>query len=162
MKTVIHIFTIMFFLLGTSCSKNHDLRADLLAAIDERDLSAVKRLAESGCDISSPDKWGNHFTPLMWAILYDEKDIATYLIAKGCDVNQQDIDGETALQYALYGGDANIDLVKQLIKHGADVNHRDKKGIIILSDAKVILSDGKPLLPESKIISILIENGAHD
>ena|SRR5882672_2652944 len=135
--------------------KSNGKREALLSAIDQGDIRSVKRLAESGCDISSPDRKGNHLTPLMWTINYQRKDIFLYLLSRGPDLNQKNGDGETVLHFAVYGRDANVDLVEALIKQGADVNARDKKGASVLSYAKA-----QP--PAPTIVDLLRKAGARD
>ncbi|XP_061397142.1 ankyrin-1 [Musca vetustissima] len=56
-------------------------------------------------------------TPLMYAIAYDQFDIAMELIRKGARVNLQDKDGNTALFYAVQKN--NIPLASCLLERGA-------------------------------------------
>ena len=52
---------------------------------------------------------------------------------RGWKINGYDYDGRTALGLACSEG--HLDIVKYLINHGADVNHRDARGNNALDDA---------------------------
>lgn len=128
-------------------------RDELVQAIASRSLSTVQQLTQSGCDISSPDNRGNHLTPLMWAIKSEDRQIFEYLLDRGADPNKTNIEGETTLHFAIYGRDRNADLVNLLIKHGANVNAKDKRGSSVLDYA-----NAKPEAP--KLINLLLQAGA--
>ncbi len=79
-------------------------------------------LAEDPERVSAKDKEG--LTPLHFAALYDHKEIAELLIAKGADVNAKDKDGWTPLHET-----GKKDVAELLIAKGADVNAKDKEGL---------------------------------
>ena len=57
-----------------------------------------------------------------------------FLIKAGCEVNSQDVRGDTALHYACYM--ENTDLVKSLLKHGADPHIKNKENSSALDSAE--------------------------
>jgi ankyrin repeat protein len=59
-------------------------------------------------------------TPLMYAAIIGNSEIAKILIKNGADVNAKDFRDNTALSYAT--GNINLEIVKILIENGADVN----------------------------------------
>lgn len=60
--------------------------------------------------------------------------IAKMLINKGANVNGEDITGSTVLMYAIWGG--QLDLVRFLLKKGADVHPKDEGDDTALTHAK--------------------------
>ncbi len=83
--------------------------------------SVVAVLIEHGADVNAKDEWGG--TPLMSAVAERRANVVRQLIAAGAQVNLFDNDNHTALHYAVtdvtQGG---LDMVKLLVKLGADVN----------------------------------------
>lgn len=66
------------------------------------------------------------YTPLILAILNENKDIADTLIFHCADVNVADRKGNTALHYAVFAGKA--ELVEVLLQNGAKVNIQNSDG----------------------------------
>ncbi len=61
----------------------------------------------------------------------ESEDVIDWLISKNVDVNAKDKNNKTALSNAALNylnDEGNINIVKHLIKNGADVNHRDNLG----------------------------------
>jgi cytohesin len=54
----------------------------------------------------------NRTSPLHYAAVYDQKEIAELLLVKGADVNAKDVDGETPLDQA------ESEIANLLRKHG--------------------------------------------
>jgi hypothetical protein len=65
-------------------------------------------------------------TPLTWAALTGQKDLAAILIERGANVMDRNRDGGTALHAAAFMGEA--DLVDLFVQKGADVNATSSSG----------------------------------
>lgn len=76
------------------------------------------------CEIEASDD--SNATPLILAVLKGNATIVEWLLNKGANVNHQNAQGHSALQYACSKGWS--DVVALLLKGGADVNVRDKRG----------------------------------
>lgn len=76
-------------------------------------------LLSEGASINEKNTVGGYkgYTPLFWAILYDETDVVKFLAEKGADVNAVAENGKTPLSIASEGG--NEDIVALLKNHGA-------------------------------------------
>lgn len=88
------------------------------------DPRAVKLLIKSGAMIDPRDNEGE--SPLIWAAMFDNTEVAKLLIANGAEVNLANNTGTTALMKAYYKGSVNM--VKLLLSKGADSSIRDSSG----------------------------------
>jgi ankyrin repeat protein len=70
----------------------------LNVAISKGDLAKVQQLVGIGVNINHKDERGK--TPLMYAILYKQTEIVSYLIRNGADYRAEDKNGLTILDYA--------------------------------------------------------------
>jgi ankyrin repeat protein len=95
----------------------------LLFAARDGDFDAVKMLVTAGANLNATTGIGE--TALMIAARNDRTETALYLLEKGADPNIVEA-GHTALHFAV--ARKNMDLVKALIAHKADVNVRLTKG----------------------------------
>lgn len=82
--------------------------------------------------------------------------VAKMLLANGADVNVASGTGDTPLHWAVYD---NAELVKVLIKKGANVNAENKRKITPLFNATASYNHNNDIKVE--IIRILIKNGAN-
>jgi ankyrin repeat protein len=97
----------------------------LYVAIANGQDDVVKALIDKGADVNIANNDG--WTPLMLAIQEGLLTITQALLsAPGIDINAQKSDGATALFVAAANG--NYDVVKALIKQGADVDITDNHG----------------------------------
>ena len=127
------------------------------------------------CTITNQDRadWYD-WTPLHFAAEAGQTDIVEYLIAKGADVNAENIKGETPIQFAAdkghkkvvkllieKGADFSLHLaarlgdiarVKSSIEDGADVNTKDIGG-----DTPLHIAAAKG---HEEVVKLLIEKGA--
>ena len=72
--------------------------SQLNLAISKGDLAKVQQLVEIGVDVNKKDERGT--TPLMYAILFNQPQIAAYLIRNGADCNAKDVKGNSISDYA--------------------------------------------------------------
>jgi ankyrin repeat protein len=100
----------------------------LYVAAGKGHLDACKILLEKG---TSKENINSSF---FWAAMAGEDEVCSYFISKGVDVNFQNIIGLTALHVAAQ--DNRIDVVKLLVKKGADVNVKSNDGETPLARAK--------------------------
>ena len=67
-------------------------------AISKGDLAKVQQLVEIGVDVNKKDERGK--TPLMYAILFKQTEIVSYLIRNGADYRAEDPNGISIREYA--------------------------------------------------------------
>ena len=72
--------------------------SQLNVAISKGDLGKVQQLVEIGVDVNKKDERGT--TPLMYAILFNQPQIAAYLIRNGADYRAEDPNGISIQEYA--------------------------------------------------------------
>ena len=106
----------------------------LLDAIARDEHLTAKRLIKRGAPLNYRDRKDN-WTPLIYAIYYENGDIAEYLIKAGADVNCKDNLNRTALMFAAMSGDLTV--LQMLIEKGADFNALDNTGKNSLTYATV-------------------------
>lgn len=102
-------------------------------AVLYNDLRQVDQMLKSGFDVSVVNS--DDYTPLMIASEESDTtssiDMIKLLLKGGADINQQNKDGDTALQLAvLFGNEddgSSPETVKMLIEAGADINMVDSR-----------------------------------
>ena len=104
----------------------------LLAAIRTQDTEAVKMALAKDADLETPDPQLG-ITPLNWASLLGNVEIARMLIKKGADINGPNRDGVRPLHSAAFLGRTSI--VELLLSKGADANAKNDKGETPLTSA---------------------------
>ncbi len=123
-------------------------RLFIVESVDE-----AKALISSGADIHVKDKDGE--TPL-FSIEIDNEDmdlaLAKFFIEAGVDIRAKNNEGKTALSSLARLN--RVDLIKELIRRGADATVIANDGTTVLFDATDELSDCNP-----KIIQLLIDAG---
>ncbi|MDD3005648.1 ankyrin repeat domain-containing protein [Flavobacterium sp.] len=72
--------------------------SQLNLAISKGDLAKVQQLVGIGVDVNKKDERGK--TPLMYAILFNQPQIVSYLIGNGADYRALDDNGVSILEYA--------------------------------------------------------------
>ncbi|CAM3918071.1 ankyrin repeat domain-containing protein [Flavobacterium cucumis] len=72
--------------------------SQLNLAISKGDFARVKELVEIGVDINKKDERG--VSPLMYAIVFDQPQIVSYLIGNGADYRATDASGVAVYEYA--------------------------------------------------------------
>lgn len=108
-------------------------RDELLLAIRNGDIKSVERLLEDGVDVNSKPRrgfmrspWLCDYTPLQFACVEDQYEVAELLIAKGAYVNAVDSRGKTPLHLA--AGVPAYSIVRLLLQSGADATIKDNYG----------------------------------
>jgi ankyrin repeat protein len=121
---------------------------DVVAAIRDADVAAVRKLIEHGVDVDARDAEGN--TPLILASFYASPDCVEMLLAKGADANAANKAGVTALIRAA----TSYEKTRSLVNAGAQVRVRTAD----LGNTPLILAarcDGN-----SRTVKLLLERGA--
>ncbi|MBI5422111.1 ankyrin repeat domain-containing protein [Candidatus Peregrinibacteria bacterium] len=133
--------------LSQTATPNHDSETRLIEAIKGNNLDEAKRLIEAGTPLNSQAV--KSATPLACASIAGNYDIVRLLIERGTDVNEKNAIGFTVLYLLIGWMEAEInkgrpfadfaidrghaDIVRLLIKSGADVNEKDEEdGAILL------------------------------
>lgn len=92
--------------------------------VARRDLTWLEFLIGKGADINARDNRG--VTPLVLAVDSNFTQGAAYLIARGARINDSNDAGETPLITAVHN--RNIELIKLLLRAGADPDRADNSG----------------------------------
>jgi ankyrin repeat protein len=111
----------------------------------------VKLLVEKGADVNmiSRDR-----RPLGYASFSDDFECTKLLIENGANINGKDINGKTALMYALSKGQfVNEEIIHYLLNNGANIEQKDDFGWTALFYS---IEFGDPY----KIIELLLKNNA--
>ena len=111
-------------------------------------VAVASYLIDKGANINAKNDKGA--TPLYFAT--KSFDLTQRLIAMGADVNIQAYGGYTPLMQAAYSG--NLEVVKLLGDHGADLNTRGQKGTIL----QTIITDKRT--SNTEMAKLLLEKGA--
>jgi len=120
----------------------------LMSAVTKGDPATIGMLLKAGADVNPINKFGfNVFTS---AVAAGNEDVAAILLDSGAKIDAG-AHGLTPLQFAASAG--NINMIRFLVKHGADVNHGAKTG-----DQTALLSAIYGAHPE--VVQVLISLGA--
>lgn len=119
--------------VSKSMSKT-ELDREFWRAAYTSDIDSMKELLAAGANINYGDynRTYLHHLAFFKKLSDDDLKVAQFLIDSGCNVNQQDINGCTALLI----GVNNIPFATMLIKAGADPNIADNEGNTPLSKCK--------------------------
>lgn len=90
----------------------------LYNAVYKGNCQIAMYLIDKGADITICDR----DSVLHQASRNFDKKLVKYLVERGADVNERNIDGSTPLSCAVNTYDVDMGLVKYLVEHGADVN----------------------------------------
>ena len=82
-------------------------------------LDHIITLIKHGCDVDA--KTDNYWTPLYWASSIGNLHIVSYLLSNNANPNLLTKEGDSACSVAIHSF-KKIEIMKSLLKHGADVN----------------------------------------
>jgi len=99
--------------------------------VDEKDSQLMINLINDGADVNATDRYGT--TPLMWAAILNDKNMAELFISKGADIRATNISNVNALTYAAHF--LSVGVAKLLIDKGININATDKHGYTALISA---------------------------
>ena len=135
-------------------ARNTESSTSLLLASMEGHHAIVQCLIDHGADLDLRDKFLN--SPLTLAAYYGRVDVVRLLVDHNADVNFVTPSGTTALRHVILDDRFKADrfqIVRLLLKHGANANARDSKRRTPLH----LVSRQSDLLD---ILRILLEHGA--
>ena len=94
----------------------------LMEAMEDENFSRVQELLENnGFNyLSNVASQMDGMTPLHWACDHGHLQTATLMIDNGSDIDTRDTAGAIPFHLAYYDND--LDMMKLLLKHGADIN----------------------------------------
>ena len=98
------------------------LSRQLVAAVKDRDPSAVKSYLDRGADPNSRNSYGD--SALIWAVERRAHGLVAELLNRGADPNLAGSYGRAPLHWACAA--AESEMVKMLVAKGAEVNHLDE------------------------------------
>jgi len=106
--------------------------SDLVRAVEDGDLAAVRALLKAGADPNGHNREGE---PVLLLAAYQERGlpIVRELLKAGADVDGTDHQQNTPLIVSVR--DENLSLVKELVRRGADVNAKNVEGDTPLTNA---------------------------
>ncbi|MEM1283306.1 MAG: ankyrin repeat domain-containing protein, partial [Chlamydiota bacterium] len=135
---------------GKEIGSIHDIGTRLFnSALQKGQIKVGKFLIENGVDVNELYSRGN--APLHYAAIYSKLEFAELFLQNGAEVNIQNISGKTtALHLSSDKGD--LEMVKLLIKHKADIELEDNKSLFSLF---VAAQNG-----HLSIVELLLEHGA--
>ena len=158
---------IVLELLAAGADTNNG--APLLSAVGYNQRDMVKLLLERGAKVDQQEEDGILGTPLIFAAIKGNADIARDLLAAGANVNSRTSNGATALMEA--AEEKHTALVPLLLQAGADVNAADNFGVTALwhaasqgnlATAKLLIDAGADVNARSSNQGSILETAALD
>ncbi|MGH9628843.1 MAG: ankyrin repeat domain-containing protein, partial [Bryobacteraceae bacterium] len=119
---LVTFLTSTFLLLVLAQAEERQADRELLHAIQQSDLDAVKRSIYAGADVNAKDKSGT--SPLMHAAVYSSLECMRLLLNGGAAADSANNAGATALMWSA----GNRDKVRLLLAGGASVKAQAKSG----------------------------------
>src|SRR5712691_9624159 len=136
----------------------------LMFAAQQDDVESARILISAGANPNEVrPKSGNSYTPLIIASAMGHADVAELLLDKGADPNAIDARGYTSLHLVVRDSDYGIDLtgkdkivkiVKALLAHGANPNHRLKLARNVGTVNEISLQGATPLVLAAEVNNI--------
>ena len=123
---------------GSGLAVNQAGQGEIGRLVKDGDLTALREAFTKGADVNGLDAQG--ITPLSWAAMADQLEVAKLLLNLGSEVNGKNRDGATPLHGA--AGLGRTEIVELLLSKGADVNVIDGDGQTPLDKAAAPWSPG--------------------
>ncbi|MEQ9297919.1 MAG: ankyrin repeat domain-containing protein [Cyclobacteriaceae bacterium] len=101
----------------------------LIAAIKNNRNDITNILLKNGANPNLPEERGLKATALMYAAASNDAAVVSGLINSGAEINDRDINGDPAINWATFNG--NIDIMRLLIQRGADLEIKSKHGMAV-------------------------------
>ena len=120
----------LLLLTGNEIDSVSENFTPLSAAIAFSNRNAVLHLLEKGANPNIRDFYG---LPVGLAVVFPDTLVSNLLIQKTTNINDLDVDGLTAMAWALYNEHDQPGIIQSLIDHGANVNMIYKNGTTALS-----------------------------
>ena len=124
-------------------------------------LERAKEMIAHHGDLNLLDPNGE--TILFHAVRLMDMELINFLLTYGIDPNVQDATGKPALEYAIYYGLEEIDLILLLINHGANPKLKNKHGKCIyevLNDI-ILHQYGTKTIDEKDVVAKIEKNGQY-
>ena len=107
-------------------------------AVRRGDVEGARALLRAGADVGAKDVYG--VPVILWAAANGNAGMIKTLLAAGADVRNKGSSGRRALLHYLrgrtYSEPADVEVVRALVKAGADVNAADRNGVNVLRFAE--------------------------
>ncbi|MEQ8907293.1 ankyrin repeat domain-containing protein [Ekhidna sp.] len=128
MRKIKIIFSIALSLTMLKVSASNEARLDSLLqiAIQSNDAQKVKQLLAEGADPNMKFSSDLKPTPLMYASAFADGKILDMLMEKGVSLDEIDINGDPAINWATYYG--HVGNMLKLIRAGANIQLKSKHG----------------------------------
>lgn len=135
------------------CKFSYAFESPLHISAAEGDVVEVQRRLKKGDDVDMPTKDERKDTPLYYALTWSHLNVVALLLEKGANPNKYSGAGYAPIHYVSKMESKNIEALKLLVAHGADINLRAKNGTSVIQSA---LQDGN-----TQVALYLLEAGAN-
>jgi len=120
---------IFFGVAALACAQFPDFTppTPLIGAALRNDTAEVKRLLNAGAN-PNEGRFVGGGTPIFFALMQHNREMAEAMIGKGADVKATDASGSTTLMWAVHDDAADVAMVNKLIALGVDPAVKNKNG----------------------------------